>query len=326
VTLSGLRIVYDGLPHSAVATTVPPGLAVTVTYNGSSTPPIAPATYEVIATIHDPNYFGSATGTMVITTTILVRHAPSINGRLEGSVQVASAEDVVLNGSARVTGDLLVPGTPTIRVNGQPAYGGTIDGPGAASPSTHTITLNGGASLRHVVQKTDPLPLPSVTPPPAPAGTRNVVLNSPSQSPGDFATIRNLTLNGNTGQVAVPAGTYGLLTANGNSGFTLGVASATEPSVYNLQGLTLNGGSRLQIVGPVILNLANGVTVNGTVDASGNPSLLSLNISSSGLTLNGNVTFSGHVVAPNGTVVVNGTLVGSVVADRLIINGGGVVR
>jgi endo-1,4-beta-xylanase len=326
VTLSGLRIVYDGLPHSAVATTVPPGLAVTVTYNGSSTPPIAPGTYEVIATIDDPNYFGSATGTMVITTTILVRHAPSINGRLEGSVQVASAEDVVLNGSARVTGDLLVPGTPTIRVNGQPAYGGTIDGPGAASPSTHTITLNGGASLRHVVQKTDPLPLPSVTPPPAPAGTRNVVLNSPSQSPGDFATIRNLTLNGNTGQVAVPAGTYGLLTANGNSGFTLGVASATEPSVYNLQGLTLNGGSRLQIVGPVILNLANGVTVNGTVDASGNPSLLSLNISSSGLTLNGNVTFSGHVVAPNGTVVVNGTLVGSVVADRLIINGGGVVR
>ncbi len=326
VTLSGLTIVYDGVPHSAVATTVPAGLAVDFTYNGSPTPPIAPGTYEVVATIDDPNYFGSATGTMVISTTVLVRHAPSINGRLDGSVHVALAEDVVLNGSARVTGDLLVPGTPAIRLNGQPSYGGTIEGPGAASPSTHTITLNGGALLRHVVLRTDPLPLPNVAPPPAPTGIRNVVLNGSSQSPGDFATIRNLTLNGNVGQVAVPAGTYGILTANGNSGFTLGVPNATQPSIYNLQGLTLNGGSRLQIVGPVMLTVANGVIVNGTVDASGHPSLLSLNISSSGLTVNGHATVTGTVVAPNGTVVVNGTLIGSVVSDRLLVNGGGIVR
>jgi endo-1,4-beta-xylanase len=326
VTLSGLTIVYDGLPHNAVATTVPPGLLVDFTYNGSPTPPIAPGTYRVVATINDPNYFGSATGTMVITTTVLVRHAPSINGGVDGSVQVALAEDVVLNGSARVTGDLLVSGTPAIRLNGQPSYGGTIDGPGTASPSTHTITLNGGASLRHVVRRTDPLPLPSVAPPPLPTGTRNVVLNSGSQDPGEFATIRDLTLNGNAGHITVPAGTYGILTANGNSGFTLGVPNATQPSIYNLQGLALNGGSRLQIVGPVILNVANGVTVNGTIDASGNPSLLSLNISSSGLTLNGNATVSGHVVAPNGTVVVNGTLIGRAISDRLIVNGGGIIR
>ncbi len=62
--------------------------------------------------------------------------------------------------------------------------------------------------------------------------------------------------------------------ANGNSGFILGVAGATEPAIYNLQA-----------------------------------------------------TFSGFVVAPAGTVVVNGaTLTGGVISDRLIINGGGALH
>ncbi len=51
-----------------------------------------------------------------------------------------------------------------------------------------------------------------------------MVLNGSGQNPGDFATIRNLTLNGGAGQVAVPPGTYGVFTANGTAGFILGVA------------------------------------------------------------------------------------------------------
>ena len=150
----------------------------------------------------------------------------------------------MLNGGARVSGDLLVPGTPLVRLNGQPAYGGTIDGGGSASPSSHTVTLNGGAVLRHVVRRTDAVALPAVAAPPSPTGSRTVVLNSPGQSPGDFATIRNLTLNGHAGQVAVPAGAYGAFIANGNSGFVLGVAGATEPAVYNLRASLSTAASR----------------------------------------------------------------------------------
>ena len=51
-----------------------------------------------------------------------------------------------------------------------------------------------------------------------------------------------------------------------------------------------------------------------------------LNISSGGFILNGHATFNGFVVAPSGTVIINSTLNGGVVADRLIINGGGVVN
>ena len=164
----------------------------------------------------------------MVSAAVVIRHAPVLNGRLDGSVQVLLPESVTLNGSARVTGDLLVPGTPLVRLNGQPAYGGTIDGVGAAAPASHTVTLNGGAALRHVARRTDAVALPAVPAPAAPAGTRDVVLNAPGQSPGDFATVRNLTLNGGAGTVAVPPGAYGAFVANGGSRVVLGVAGAAS--------------------------------------------------------------------------------------------------
>ncbi len=81
----------------------------------SATPPTAPGSYAVQATIVDGNYEGFASATLVITTTALVRHAPTINGRLNGSIELLSAENTTLNGGAAVSGDLLVPGTPAIR-------------------------------------------------------------------------------------------------------------------------------------------------------------------------------------------------------------------
>ena len=140
---------------------------------------------------------------------------------------------------------------------------------------------------------------------------------------GDFATLRNLTLNAGAGQVAVPPGTYGHFTANGPSGFTIGVAGATEPSVYNLQGLILNSASRLDVVGPVILTVAGGVIVNGTAGNQSNAGWLQIRIAANGLTLNNHGTVHGFAVAPSGTVIVNGPFAGGVVADRLTINGGG---
>ncbi len=260
--------------------------------------------------------------------TALIRHAPTLNGDVEGSIQQMMAENTTLNGNASVTGDLFVPGTPAVQLNGNPAYGGTLAGTGSATPSNHKVTLNGGASLGHVVRRTDGVALPVVAAPPQPAGTRSVSLNNSSQSPGDFATLKNLTLNGNAGAITVPAGTYGDFTANGNSRFTLGVAGATSPVVYNFQHLTLNGSSRLDVVGPVIITLANSVSANGNIGASANPAWLTLRIANGGLTLNGSVSVHGYVTAPAGTVTLNGSsqLVGGLVADRLTINGNGLLR
>ena len=232
------------------------------------TVPTAPGSYAVVATSTDANRTGSASGTLVITVTALVRHAPSLNAGLDGSLQMLLPEAVSLNGSAVVTGDLLVPGTPTIQLNGNPTYNGTIAGTGAPVPTNYRVTLNGRAVLRHVVTRTNAIAMPVVTAPPAPTGTRNVSLNNAGQSPGNFATIRDLTLNGNAypAGLAVPAGTYGRITVNGANKLILGVAGSTTPAVYNLQGLVVNGNSEIVIAGPVVINLAESVSLNGTTD------------------------------------------------------------
>lgn len=328
VVLGDLAQSYDGTPKSLTATTTPAGLSVTLTYDGSATPPTNPGSYAVVATINDPNYTGSASGTLRIGITALVHHAPDLNGGLDGSLQVLSGENLTLNGNAWISGDILVSGTPTIRLNGHPTFAGAVDGTGSATPSNYQVMLNGGAVVRYIVRRINPVPMPTVSAPPAPTGTRNVALNSAGQSPGDFATLRNLTLNGNVGDVAIPAGTYGSFIVNGNSSLVLGVAVATTPSVYNLQGLTLNGNGRLKILGPVVVNLAGGVTFNGNLGATGHSDWLTLNVASGGVMLNGNGIAHAVVVAPNGTVTINGnsTLNGTVTADRLTINGNGLLN
>ena len=66
VVLSNLAQTYTGSPLSAIAATTPTGLAVSLTYNGSATPPTGAGSYAVVATITNPNYTGSASGTLVI--------------------------------------------------------------------------------------------------------------------------------------------------------------------------------------------------------------------------------------------------------------------
>ncbi len=256
-----------------------------------------------------------------------VRHAPSINGSVQGSVQQMLAESVTFNSGANVTGNLYVIGSPTVQLNGSPTYGGTQDGTGTATPTSYSITLNSAASLAHVVRRTNAATWPTIATVPSPSASASVTVTSASQSV-NWSTARNVTLNSGVGQFAVPAGTYGDFIANNNSGFTLGVAGATTPAVYNFQNLTLNSISKLVVVGPVTINLANGFSANSTVGDSAHPAWLTLNIRSGGYTLNSACNTYGYVLAPSGTVIINnGTqLVGGVTSDYLTVNGGGLLK
>jgi YD repeat-containing protein len=68
VTLGNLAQNYDGSPKSVTVTTNPAGLAVSITYNGSSSVPTAQGSYAVIASITDSNNYSSSpqTGTLII--------------------------------------------------------------------------------------------------------------------------------------------------------------------------------------------------------------------------------------------------------------------
>jgi hypothetical protein len=323
LTLEDLHQMYDGTPKSVSVITTPDHLTVDVTYGGSAVVPVGPGSYAVLATIVDRNYAASVSDTLTIATTVVVRHAPKINAGVDGSVWVLAGENISLQGTAWISGDLLVPGTPSISRTGAATLAGTRDGEGSTLPANYSVSLGGRAVARYVVRRTDPITLPSVSAPPLPTGTRDVSLNLAGQSAGDFSTVRNLTLNGSIGSVTVPAGTYGVLTASGRSGFIFGVAGATEPAVYNLQGLTMSGDTSIETLGPVILVLAKGITVSGAMGSTPYPERLTVKIASGGATFNGNVTVNGYVEAPTSTITLNGntTLNGGVTCDQLTLNG-----
>jgi alpha-tubulin suppressor-like RCC1 family protein len=77
VTLGQLVQTYNGTARSVSVTTTPPGLAVEVSYNGSTVAPTNAGSYTVIATVNDPNYQGSATGKLVITLAPTISAGPT---------------------------------------------------------------------------------------------------------------------------------------------------------------------------------------------------------------------------------------------------------
>lgn len=95
-----------------------------------------------------------------------------------------------------------------------------------------------------------------------------------------------------------------------------------------MNSLTLNGGSQLQIVGPVVLTSATAVTLNAAMGSASNPLWLNLKVAAGGVTLNGGSALYGAVTAPSGTVTINGnsSLIGNVVCDQLTVNGNGLLR
>jgi RHS repeat-associated protein len=260
----------------------------------------------------------------------VVRHGTTLSGsnRVEGSLQILTGENTSFGGSAVMTGSLLVPGTPAIQFDGNPNYGGTLQGTGNALPSNYQITGNGNFSLNHVVLRTNPVSLPVVPAPPLPAGTRDVTLSSAGTSPGSFSTIRNLTVSGSAGNVAIPPGTYGSFSVTGKNSLTLGIAGATQPSIYNFQQLAFSGNDDLRIVGPVVITVNGSVTCGGRVGSSANPGWLKLRLATGDLVLSGNNTLYAEIVVPNGLVRFNGNseLIGGLACDRLVLNGNNLLR
>ncbi|MCX5768608.1 MAG: MBG domain-containing protein, partial [Gemmatimonadetes bacterium] len=67
LTLSGLDQTYNGDAKSVTVTTTPASLSlVNVTYGGSTTAPKTAGSYAVVATLDNPSYQGTASGTLVI--------------------------------------------------------------------------------------------------------------------------------------------------------------------------------------------------------------------------------------------------------------------
>ena len=131
VTLSRLSQTYTGSALPAMAATNAPGFNVSLTYNGNSTAPTVAGSYAVVGTINDPNYMGTASGTLVIgPAATAVSVAASTNptalmglGTLTATVssaagtppgQVSFLDGTTLLGSATVSGGVATFPTATL--------------------------------------------------------------------------------------------------------------------------------------------------------------------------------------------------------------------
>ena len=147
VTLGGLGAVYDGTPKSVTATTVPASLPVTITYNGSGAAPTAAGGYAVVATVVNPNYTGTASGTLIIAKAPVAIALGALNATYDGApkpvtvttVPAALALTVTYGGAATAPSAV---GSYSVIANVNDAnYAGAAIGTLTIAKATALITL-----------------------------------------------------------------------------------------------------------------------------------------------------------------------------------------
>ena len=82
---------------------MPANVSTTVTYNGSASAPTAAGVYAVVATVANPNYSGSASGTLAIS-----RATPTVTWATPGPIVYGTAL-----GASQLDATASVPGTFT---------------------------------------------------------------------------------------------------------------------------------------------------------------------------------------------------------------------
>ncbi len=155
VTVAPQSATYNGASHAAIATTTPAGLGINYSYTATSgtiynsaTPPTSAGIYAVTATIDDPDYQGTGTGTFTIAkapaTVVLGSLTATYNGLPHAATSTTAPAGISVsntyNGSATLpvaAGSYAVAAT----VNHQ-NYTGSATGTLVITPAPITLTLS----------------------------------------------------------------------------------------------------------------------------------------------------------------------------------------
>ncbi len=142
VTLGGLEGVYTGGPHPATATTSPGGLALTYIYDGGGIVPVNAGSHSVIASVTDPSFQGTASGTLEILKAPLTAMADDLC-KLPGTANPA----LTISYTGFVNGETtaVLEATPTARTTA------TADSPAG----TYPISLTGGTAHNYALTLLD---------------------------------------------------------------------------------------------------------------------------------------------------------------------------
>jgi DNA/RNA endonuclease G (NUC1) len=196
VTLGSLSATYTGSAQTAIATTAPSGLTVAFTYDGSATAPSNAGNYAVVGTINDPNYAGSASGTLVIGPATATVTLGNLSQTYNGSAHVATATTVpsglavtfTYNGAATAPID---PGTYAVVASvSDTNYIGTTSGTLVVGKATATITFS---NLTQTYDGNTHSVAVSSTPPVASISVIYNGLSVPPTNAGTYGVIASIT-------------------------------------------------------------------------------------------------------------------------------------
>ena len=223
VILGNLSQVYDGSGESVSATTLPAGLAVNFTYNGSADAPTNAGSYTVIGTVNDANYQGSATNTLVVSRAAATVILGNLSQVYDGSSESASVTTLPPGLSVNVTynGSAIAPtnaGSYTVNATiNDPNYQGSSMNTLVIGQATATIVLGGLSQYYDGTAKSV-----SVTTVP-PGLLVNVTYDGSANAPVNLggytviATVKDSNYQGsvtNTLLITLSSGVYSFLSAS----------------------------------------------------------------------------------------------------------------
>ncbi len=217
--LSGLTQTYSGSSRVVGVTTTPPGLVVSVTYDGSTTPPVHSGSYTVVASLLDAPGESSVSGVLV------VEKAPlTIVADDQFKLLNAPLPTFTLSYAGLVGGD-----TPSV-LDQLPAIATTATAKSKAG--AYPITLSGGADGDYTL---------TLIP-----GTLTVTSLAGSYEAALTASTETMELNGK----------LGVTTSAANTGFTATLNLADEGKVLALKGTLTPAADFDGAVGTVTLRRA----------------------------------------------------------------------
>jgi hypothetical protein len=332
ITLSGLTPTYDGTTKAVTATTSPSGLNVTITYNGSATVPTASGTYQVVATVNDPNYQGTTSGSLVIAKATASNITLSgLTATYDGTAKMVTATTtpsgltvgITYNGST--TAPTAVGTYPIVATISDANYQGSATGSLVISKATATVSLSGLTPTYDSTAKT-------VSATTTPSGlTVNITYNGSTTAPtvvGTYpivATISDANYQGSTtGSLVIskatatvslsgltptydgtaktvsatttPSGLTANITYNGSA--TAPTAVGTYPIVATIDDPNYQGSTTGSLV--IAKATVSNITLNGlTATYDGTTKTVSATTTPAGL--NVTITYNGSATVPTGT-------------------------
>ncbi|MFO1475573.1 MAG: YDG domain-containing protein [Verrucomicrobiota bacterium] len=313
IVLGSLSQVYSSLPEPATATTIPAGLAVTLTYNGSAAAPVNAGSYTVVGTINDANYRGSATNTLTILPATLTYSAnpasltygsamPALSGSVSGFLGADNQANATMGHLTFST-----TATSTSGVNTYPVTGGGL----TANSGNYTfVQAAGNASALNIK------PLPVLL-----TGTR--AYDATTAAAAGILTVANkvgsdnvMLTSGNATLAAANVGSQALISVGD---LALGGSAAGN---YTLSGA---GGSVNITVSVVALTVTNLLALDKTYDGTTNAALDATGAGLAGVfngddvslvTSNAVAAFADKNVATNKPVTVTGLALGGAAAPN----------